>query len=246
MERIDWHARFLQQARWTRTLRVYLFSRVGLHQGGRVLEVGCGTGAVLTDLPDYLTVHGLDLSRARLSQTRSRIPKARLTCGNALHLPYPAAAFDVTFCHYLLLWVTDPLRALQEMKRVTCPGGSVLALAEPDYSARQDAPPVLQPLGQMQNESLRRQGADISLGGRLAELFARAGINLIECGALAPAPSEPLDPNEQEMEWAVLEADLTGFLPSDEIQKYRLLDWQARQDGTRHLYVPTFFAWGRV
>jgi len=227
-------------------LRVYLFSCTGLEQGGRVLEVGCGTGAVLTDLPDHLTVHGLDLSRARLSQARSYIPKARLTCGDALLLPYPAAIFDVTFCHYLLLWVADPLRALQEMKRVTRPGGSVLALAEPDYSARQDAPPVLQPLGQMQNESLQRQGADISLGGRLAELFVRAGINLIECGALAPAPSEPLDPNEQEMEWAVLEADLTGFLPSDEIQKYRLLDAQARQDGSRRLYVPTFFAWGRV
>jgi hypothetical protein len=122
----------------------------------------------------------------------------------------------------------------------------VLALAEPDYSARQDAPAALEPLGQMQNESLRRQGADISLGGRLADLFLRAGIKPIECGALAPAPFEPPAPEEQEMEWAVLQADLADSLSSAEFQTYRSLDAQAWRDGTRRLYVPTFFAWGRV
>lgn len=246
MERIDWHARFLQQANWTRPLRVYLFASAGLNNARRVLEVGCGTGAILADLPAQITVHGLDLSRARLSQARSYAPAAHLTCGDVLNLPYPSATFDLTFCHYLLLWVVNPLQALQEMKRVTRRGGGVLALAEPDYAARQDAPPALQPLGRLQNESLRRQGADIALGGRLANLFAQAGIMPIECGTLAPAESEPSAPGEWEMEWAVLASDLAEIVSPEEMRKYKSLEMQARQNGTRRLHVPTFFAWGRV
>lgn len=246
MEALDWHARFLQQAHWTRNLRVYLFLRAGLEHARRVLEVGCGTGAVLGDLTDRAAVHGLDLSLPRLSQARLHAPAASLACGDALHLPYADATFDLTFCHFLLLWVQDPLQALLEMRRVTCRGGYVLALAEPDYTLRQDAPPELEFLGELQNESLRRQGADIGLGGRLADLFARAGILPIESGALAAAESEPSSPREWEQEWAVMESDLTGLLSGREIRKYKALDIQARRAGTRRLHVPTFFAWGRV
>jgi SAM-dependent methyltransferase len=252
---MNWHARFLQQAAWTRGLRSYLFERAGLAQARRVLEVGCGTGAILSDLPTRSSLHGLDLEAGRLAEAHVHAPAAALTCGDALSLPYPAGIFDITFCHFLLLWVSDPLRVLLEMKRVTRPGGSILALAEPDYSHRRDKPDELAPLGRWQAESLRRQGADPALGARLAELFRQAGIPPIETGTLRGSPGSgtghaggerPPALGERESEWAVLKADLAGIVPEQEIQRMKLLDEQAWESGERVLYVPTYFAWGQI
>jgi SAM-dependent methyltransferase len=260
---MNWHARFVQQAAWTRDLRSYLFEHTGIELAKRVLEVGCGTGAILSELTTQAAVHGLDLEPGRLVEAGVHAPGAALVCGDALWLPYPAGIFDVTFCHFLLLWVSDPLQALGEMARVTHPGGHVLALAEPDYETRVDKPDVLAPLGRWQTESLRRQGADPGLGARLADLFRQAGIPLIETGTLRGSPGsgissgisygmgrggeEPLPASgERGLEWAVLEADLAGIVPVQEIQRMKLLDEQAWERGERVLSVPTYFAWGQV
>lgn len=241
-----WHTRFLQQAGWTRDLRGYLFEQAGLAQAQRVLEVGCGTGAILSGLSTTATVHGLDFDLARLAEAALHAPQAVLVCGDALHLPYPAAAFDITFCHFLLLWLPDPLQALLEMARLTRPGGYVLALAEPDYDARVDKPESLASLGRWQAESLRRQGADAGLGARLAELFCQAGIPIIETGRLHDEADTPPTLAERDLEWAVLEADLAGLIPPQEIHRLKLLEQQAWGRGNRVLFVPTYFAWGRV
>jgi SAM-dependent methyltransferase len=192
------------------------------------------------------SLHGLDLLPASLMEARFHAPAASLTCGDALSLPYPDGRFDITFCHFLLLWVSDPRKAVAEMKRVTRPGGHVLALAEPDYSARVDEPLELAVLGRWQAESLERQGADPSLGGRLAELFYGAGIELVETGAIQSRGNEALSSVEWELEWAVLEADLAGSVPVGDIQRLKKLDAQARVRGERILHVPTYFAWGRA
>ena len=242
---MNWHARYTQQANWTRALREYLFQQVGIKAADRVLEVGCGTGAILSEIRTQ-ALHGLDLQPASLMEARVHAPTASLTCGDALSLPYPEDAFDISLCHYLLLWVKDPHVTLSEMKRVTKPGGHVLALAEPDYSARIDKPPELAVLGRWQSESLRRQGADPSLGGRLAELFYQAGIELVETGAIESQGKEAPTSAEWELEWAVLENDLADFAPVEEIRRLKRLDEGARTRGERILHVPTYFAWGRV
>jgi SAM-dependent methyltransferase len=270
---MNWHSRFVQQAAWTRDLRSYLFEHAGMERAQRVLEVGCGTGAILSELAIQATVHGLDLDPGRLVEAGVHAPGAALVCGDALRLPYPPGIFDVTFCHFLLLWVHDPLQALCEMVRVTRPGGYVLALAEPDYEARVDKPDVLAPLGRWQTESLRRQGADPGLGARLADLFRQAGMPPIETGTLRGSPGlstgrgspglstgrgspgsgtgrrgggRPPASGERDLEWAVLEADLAGIVPVQEIQRMKLLDEQAWERGERVLSVPTYFAWGQV
>lgn len=243
---MNWHERFVQQAGWTRNLRAYLFERAGVERAQRVLEVGCGTGAVLAEVPGAAARFGLDLDPARLDEARIHAPGACLVCADAHALPHPDGAFDVTFCHYLLLWVRDPFQALREMKRVTRPGGAVLALAEPDYERRLDEPPALAPLGRWQTESLRRQGADPSLGARLADLFQRAGITLLETGPMREGGKRPPRPDERELEWAVLEADLTGFVPAADISRMKKLDAEAWERGTRRLSVPTYFAHGVV
>ena len=193
-----------------------------------------------------LAVHGLDREAGRLLEARVHAPEAILARGDALALPHPAGTFDVTFCHFLLLWVDDPLRALCEMKRVTRPGGAVLALAEPDYGGRIDEPEALVPLGRWQAEALRRQGADPDLGRRLAELFHQAGLPPVETGTLQERGERRPAPGEREGEWAVLESDLAGTVPGADLQRLKRLDEAAWAAGTRRLYVPMHFAWAKV
>ena len=242
---MDWHRRYLQQAGWTHNLRAYLFKQVGLNETSRVLEVGCGTGAILSGVPEHPFLHGLDIDPEALAQCRAHIPTASLVRGNALHLPYQDKTFDVLFCHFLLLWVDDPLQVLLEMRRLAKTGASILAFAEPDYTGRIDAPPELAPLGRWQAESLRRQGADPGIGSRLADLFFRAEIELVETGTIQGAEHEP-SMEDWETEWAVLESDLAGFVPDKDLRKMKRLDQEARARGERVLQVPKYFAWGRA
>jgi ubiquinone/menaquinone biosynthesis C-methylase UbiE len=242
---MDWHARYLQQADWTRELRSYLFEKAGLSNTRRVLEVGCGTGAILRNLQTPASLHGLDLDPAALAQCRIHAPGATLTRGDGLSLPYPNQTFDIVYSHFFLLWVSDPLQALHEMKRVTRRHGHILALAEPDYFSRVDQPDELKVLGEWQMEALKRQGADPGFGARLAEMFFQAGIKILETGTIQNAGNEP-SANEREMEWAALKSDLEGFVSSGEIQKMKQADENAWERGERVLHVPTHFAWGQV
>lgn len=242
---MDWHTRYSAQAEWTRELRSYLFERTGLSGASRVLEVGCGTGAVLSSLDTPASIYGLDLDPAALAGCRLHAPLAQLTRGDAVALPFPTGSFDITYCHFLLLWVRDPLEAILEMKRVTRQEGHVLALAEPDYTARVDEPESLAALGHWQAEALRRQGADPSLGRRLADLFARAGLQIFETGPIQRAEGRPTAERRRQ-EWAVIESDLAGLVPRAELRELKSLDEEAWARGERVLHVPTYFAWGKI
>jgi len=243
---MDWHARYLQQARWTAQLRSYLFNKAGLKPGQRVLELGCGTGAILADFPQQTGLYGLDLDYQALTQAAQNAPGARLTCGDGANLPFADAAFEHVFCHFVLLWVKDPERVVSELRRVTRPGGAVLALAEPDYGGRIDYPAELSALGRWQIESLQKQGADPSMGRKLSGILARAGLRQVESGVLGGEWQGRLPDGDLELEWQVLAADLVGQVPSEEIQKLKTLDQRSRRQAERVLYVPTFYGWGLV
>ena len=242
---MDWHSRYTQQATWTHDLRTYLFDKAGLSRARRVLEVGCGTGAILRELNTPASLYGLDIDPLALTECQSHVPYTALARGNGLLLPYPDQIFDIVYCHYFLLWVRDPLQAVLEMKRVTHKRGHILALAEPDYSERIDRPDELVQLGRWQTESLIKQGADPGLGSRLAETFFQAGIRIHETGTIQGVSHEP-SAEERAMEWAVIEADLAGEVSVAEIQEMKLLNEQAWKQGERILHVPTYFVWGQV
>ena len=244
---LEWHERFLQQASWTAALRDYLFPLAGLPGAARVLEVGCGTGAVLKDVM-YRTdavVYGLDINQEYLNRNRLQSLEALLTLGDAHHLPFLDVVFDLVFCHFLLLWVADPASVVQEMARVTRPGGAVLALAEPDYGGRVDFPEGLSKLGKLQTEALRRQGADPFLGRKLANLFQQAGLKDVETGVLGGRWADPPRLEDLKMEWQVLQSDLQDTVHRDELDTYLAMDKKAWEKGERVLYVPTFYAWGK-
>lgn len=245
---VDWHARYVQQAVWTSQTRHYLYGKADVAKAEQILEVGCGTGAILAELPTLTksNIHGIDIDfpNARMAGRNADSPK--ITCGDGNHLPYPPHSFDVVLCHFLLLWVESPLEILKEMKRVTKTGGSVMALAEPDYSSRIDYPSALEPLGKLQAKSLEKQGADPEAGRRLRSWFVEAGLHLIESGIMAGGWSTPPNQNQRELEWAVVESDLAGELSNQEIEQLKLIDKSAWETGIRVLFVPTFYAWGRV
>src|SRR4051812_24966502 len=94
--------------------------------GGDVLEVGCGTGLLLTRLAQVArTAKGIDLSPGMLAKARERGLDVRE--GSATELPYEDASFDLTCSFKVLAHVEDIRRALSEMIRVTRPSGVVLA-----------------------------------------------------------------------------------------------------------------------
>ncbi len=203
---------------------------------------GCGTGAVLRELDTPSAFHGLDLEPASLAECRIHAPSVSLTQGDGFSLPYADKSFDIAYCHFLLLWVNDPLQVVREMARVSY---GVLALAEPDYSQRVDEPSELAILGRWQMDALRRQGANPSFGGRLAETFFQAGVKIIETGPIQ-GQAVMRSAEDWENEWAVIQSDLGGGVPGGEIQKMKFMDEAARRDGKRTLHVPTFFAWGKT
>ncbi|HJS28489.1 MAG TPA: methyltransferase domain-containing protein [Anaerolineales bacterium] len=243
----DWHRRYAQQARWTADLRRHTFQRLGLERATRVIEIGCGTGAVLGGIqsdggPNRF---GLDIKADFLALARRAVPGALLAQADAHRVPFADSVFDAALCHYLLLWVEDPRAVAAEMRRITRPGGAVLALAEPDYGGRLDYPDALRNLGRQQAESLRRQGADPELGRELASILAGAGLREVESGVLGGRWGQPPGPAELDLEWSVIEADLEGVVPPDELRQLRVLDEAAWKRRERILYVPTFYAIGR-
>ena len=98
------------------------------------------------------------------------------------------------------------------MRRVTRPGGWVLAMAEPDYGGRIDYPEDLIYLGELQETALRRQGAETRLGRRLSALFHAAGLQEVETGVLGGQWRDAPSLEDLAREWEVLEVDLADKL----------------------------------
>ncbi|MBN1810800.1 MAG: methyltransferase domain-containing protein [Anaerolineae bacterium] len=243
-----WHAWFTQQAGWTQSTRRWLYREARLGQARDILEVGCGTGVIAEELARTTAacVVGLDIDPAMLSFTTQRGNRVTYVQGDAHVLPFPGKSFDAVVSHYLLLWLDDPVQGVREMARVIRPSGRVLACAEPDYGGRIDHPPELAALGRRQTEALREQGADPEIGRRLGEIFAAAGLRAV-VGTMAGQWIIPTKPNtEFEAEWAMRERDLNDILPPEELRRLRAIDRQALEEGRRVLFVPTFYALGRI
>jgi ubiquinone/menaquinone biosynthesis C-methylase UbiE len=116
-----------------------IFARNPPAKAARVLDAGCGTGEVISRVarlfPDASFV-GIDLDEAHLERARAKNAalgnRVRFQRGDALHLPFPDAQFQLALSRHVLQAVSDARRALTEMVRVLVPGGRLHLLAE-DY-----------------------------------------------------------------------------------------------------------------
>ena len=128
----DGHGYELQMGRWSRRLAPSFIAFAGTTGPVRVLDVGCGTGnlsmCLAQDL-EVICVRGLDISPAYVEYANRRNDDSRLDfqVGDACVLPFADASFDHTVSMLVLQFVPQADLALHEMRRVTCPGGTVAA-----------------------------------------------------------------------------------------------------------------------
>lgn len=116
--------------RWSRAVAQAFVPRLGLPDGGRWLDVGCGTGALAEAILAHAgpaEVVGIDASEGFVAHARERLPDARLRfeVGDAQALPFAAGRFDAAVSGLVLNFLPDPPAALAEMARVVRPGGTV-------------------------------------------------------------------------------------------------------------------------
>lgn len=103
-----------------------LSSLAETHAGGRILEVGCGTGhwlAGLSPAPGHLV--GLDLSAGMLAQAQRRGRWLHLTRGSADRLPFPDVCFDLVYCVNALHHFQQQCAFVSEARRLLRPGGAL-------------------------------------------------------------------------------------------------------------------------
>ncbi len=110
------------------------FAMQGITEKSRVLDCGCGVGddvrAIAARVGDGGSVVGIDANEALIEAAIARgvPPNARFLAGNAETLAFPDASFDAVRAERLLQHVADPQIAVNEMRRVLVPGGSLLAI----------------------------------------------------------------------------------------------------------------------
>lgn len=180
---------------WDDAFTAFLVERLRPRAGNRILDVGCGAGAVELRLSrlrvPQITLFGIDLvvERAVIAErtTDGHNLRASFAAADGCHLPFPDNIFDSTFCVAVLQHIPQAADALREFARVTRPGGRILAV-EPDNAARywySSAPAGMSVFGEARAffDALARSRGEVfdpRVGPRLATLFAEAAIEPLE------------------------------------------------------------------
>jgi SAM-dependent methyltransferase len=120
------YGRFM--GRFSEPLAAEFAEACGVHEGQRVLDVGCGPGALTAELvrrlgPDAVTA--IDPSPPFVEATAARFPRVDVRNGAAEDLPFADDTFDAALAQLVVHFMADPVAGLREMGRVTLPGGTV-------------------------------------------------------------------------------------------------------------------------
>jgi phosphatidylethanolamine/phosphatidyl-N-methylethanolamine N-methyltransferase len=103
--------------------------------GGRILEVGVGTGISLPDYDRKCRLFGVDISEGMLRKAEERVRELGLSNVEGLavmdaeNLSFPDASFDVIVAQYVITTVPNPEAALNEFARVLKPGGEIILVS---------------------------------------------------------------------------------------------------------------------
>jgi ubiquinone/menaquinone biosynthesis C-methylase UbiE len=144
----DWFVRYLNSSR-SEGLKIAernpheFFSYLDLHEGHRVLEVGCGTATSLIPLASVIgstgRVVGVDRSKAMIAEARKQLADTSLPIeclvADVYKLGFESNSFDRSFSNAVFQHLDDPKKALEELKRVTRMGGRIV-VSENDWDSQ--------------------------------------------------------------------------------------------------------------
>ena len=124
-----------------RHIAAMITESLGIQPKTRILEVGCGAGAVLSLLRDTrANLAGVDYSAPHIEIARAALPEMEFHVAEATALPFPDGAFDAAFSYGVFLYFRDldyASAVLREMLRVVRPGAPVLIQDVPDAAKRE-------------------------------------------------------------------------------------------------------------
>jgi SAM-dependent methyltransferase len=242
----DLHRRFVEQAAWTKQAQQLFIEKANLNPKSRILEVGSGTGALLTSLNSIKSVeyYGIDIQYDLAAYSQGCEPSFRVACADAYYLPFSDGTFDAVVCHYLFLWLSDVAAALIEMRRVARSDGLIAALAEPDYGSQIQYPDEFAMIGKKQREALLHEGANPDFGRQLATTLVKSGCERVATGILGYFRESPYTQPQIVSEQEILISDIGNKIDEQSLRSVLEADRSSRLNNTRIQFVPTFFGWG--
>ena len=165
--------------RYSRPLSTAFANLVQVPPDARALDVGCGPGALTTELLTRVgasQLRAVDPSQPFVDAMRREFPDVEVARASAEHLPYADATFDLTLAQLVVHFMTDPVAGLREMARVTVPGGIAAANVWDHGGGHGPLSPFWQAVRKIDPAS---QGESQLAGveeGKLVALFESAGM----------------------------------------------------------------------
>jgi len=188
----DAYDRFM--GRYSVLLSPQLCDLAGISDGRRVLDVGCGPGALTAELVARVgpaAVSAVDPSEPFVAAARARNPGVDVQQASAEQLPFPDQTFDAALAQLVVHFMSDPAAGLAEMRRVTQQDGVVAACVwdhagghgpiSPLWEAARELDPGLE-------DESRLAG---SREGDLAGLFESTGLREVEETVLSVSVEHP-------------------------------------------------------
>lgn len=170
--------------RYAGPLAEVFVSYAGVKMGDNVLDVGCGPGALTARLLSVgARVQAIDPSPPFVDAIRIRFPNVDVRLGTAEELPYDSGTFDSALAQLVVHFMTDPVRGIRQMARVTRRGG-VIAACVWDGPTGALAPfwDVVHTIDPGAQDEALLSGAH---RGHLTELFDAAGLRDVTEGAIS-------------------------------------------------------------
>jgi SAM-dependent methyltransferase len=165
--------------RYSEPLAVQFADLAGVQPGQRVLDVGCGPGALTAELVRRTgagEVSAVEPSASFAAAARERLPGTDVRRSAAEQLPFPDDTFDAALAQLVVHFMTDPVRGLQEMSRVTRPGGMVAACVWDHAGGHGPLTAFWTAVRELDPAADDESGLAGVREGHLARLFAQAGL----------------------------------------------------------------------